>query len=160
MEHNAIYPGSFDPITNGHIDVIDRASHLFNKVIVAIAKNNNKSNFIGLDKRLILATQALKHLDNVVVKTFNTLLVDFTKTQNANVIIRGLRAVSDFEYEFQLAGMNKKLDPNIETLFITPNEQYANISSTLVREIAQLGGDISQFVPIHINQFITDYVKQ
>lgn len=160
MSQNAIYPGSFDPITNGHIDVIRRASCLFNKVVIAITQNTNKTGFISIKERLALTQYALKDLKNVEVKSFDTLLVNFAKKQDTQIIIRGLRAVSDFEYEFQLAGMNKKLSPEIETLFMTPGEQYANISSTLVREIAMLEGDISQFVPAHINKFITDYVKQ
>ncbi|MBC8494505.1 MAG: pantetheine-phosphate adenylyltransferase [bacterium] len=143
----AIYPGSFDPITNGHIDLINRASKLFDKVIVGITQNSKKSAFLSIDDRLSIASETLGHIDNIEVMSFNTLLVDFAKAQNAQVILRGLRAVSDFEYEFQLSGMNKHLNPSIETLFMTPAEQYANISSSLVREILSLGGDVSHFVP-------------
>ncbi len=143
----AIYPGSFDPITNGHIDLINRASKLFDAVIVGITQNSKKSAFLSIDDRLNIASETLSHIDNIKVMSFNTLLVDFAKAQNAQVILRGLRAVSDFEYEFQLSGMNKHLNPGIETLFMTPAEQYANISSSLVREILSLGGDVSHFVP-------------
>ena len=147
MKKIAIYPGSFDPITNGHIDLVRRASKLFDKVIVGITQNSKKSSFLNIDERIQTTSIALKDIENVEVLSFNTLLVDFANAQNAQVILRGLRAVSDFEYEFQLSGMNKHLNPNIETLFMTPAEQYANISSSLVREILSLGGDISAFVP-------------
>ncbi|MBT3195758.1 MAG: pantetheine-phosphate adenylyltransferase [Candidatus Ruthia sp.] len=147
MKKIAIYPGSFDPITNGHIDLVRRASKLFDKVIVGITQNSKKSSFLNIDERIQTTSIALKDIKNVEVLSFNTLLVDFANAQNAQVILRGLRAVSDFEYEFQLSGMNKHLNPNIETLFMTPAEQYANISSSLVREILSLGGDISAFVP-------------
>ena len=143
----AIYPGSFDPITNGHIDLIKRASKLFDEVIIGIAQSSKKSAFLSIDQRLDMASTTLIDISNIKVMSFNTLLVDFAKAQNAQVILRGLRAVSDFEYEFQLSGMNKHLNPTIETLFMTPAEQYANISSSLVREILSLGGDISHFVP-------------
>ncbi|SFV77598.1 Phosphopantetheine adenylyltransferase [hydrothermal vent metagenome] len=143
----AIYPGSFDPITNGHIDLIKRASKLFDEVIIGITQNSKKSAFLSIDQRLDMANKTLSDISNIKVMSFNTLLVDFAKAQNAQVILRGLRAVSDFEYEFQLSGMNKHLNPTIETLFMTPAEQYANISSSLVREILSLGGDISHFVP-------------
>lgn len=143
----AIYPGSFDPITNGHIDLIKRASKLFDEVIIGITQNSKKSAFLAIEERIKLSEEILKEIDNVKVLSFGTLLVDFAQAQNAQVILRGLRAVSDFEYEFQLSGMNKHLNANIETLFMTPAEQYANISSSLVREILSLGGDVSHFVP-------------
>ncbi|WPE16086.1 pantetheine-phosphate adenylyltransferase [Candidatus Thioglobus autotrophicus] len=143
----AIYPGSFDPITNGHIDLIKRASRLFDEVIIGITQNSKKTAFMSIDERISLSSEILKEIDNVKVLSFGTLLVDFAQAQNAQVILRGLRAVSDFEYEFQLSGMNKHLNANIETLFMTPAEQYANISSSLVREILALGGDVSHFVP-------------
>lgn len=143
----AIYPGSFDPITNGHIDLIKRASRLFDEVIIGITQNSKKSAFLTIEERIQLSEEILKEIDNVKVLSFGTLLVDFAQAQNAQVILRGLRAVSDFEYEFQLSGMNKHLNANIETLFMTPAEQYANISSSLVREILSLGGDVSHFVP-------------
>ena len=155
MKKIAIYPGSFDPITNGHIDLIRRASTLFDKVIVGITQNSKKAAFLNIDDRIQTTKVALKNIDNIEVLSFNTLLVDFANAQNAQVILRGLRAVSDFEYEFQLSGMNKHLNPNIETLFMTPAEQYANISSSLVREILMLGGDISAFVP----KSVEDHLK-
>ena len=155
MKKIAIYPGSFDPITNGHIDLIRRASTLFDKVIVGITQNSKKAAFLNIDDRIQTTSVALKNIDNIEVLSFNTLLVDFANAQNAQVILRGLRAVSDFEYEFQLSGMNKHLNPNIETLFMTPAEQYANISSSLVREILTLGGDISAFVP----KSVEDHLK-
>ncbi len=150
----AIYPGSFDPITNGHVDLIHRASKLFDKVIIGITQNRKKSAFLDIDTRMIAARTALADLDNVEVISFDNLLVEFAKEQNAQVILRGLRAVSDFEYEFQLSGMNKHLNPNIETLFMTPAEQYANISSSLVKEILALDGDVSKFVPASVESLL------
>ncbi len=154
----AIYPGSFDPITNGHIDLIKRASKLFDEVIVGITQNSKKSAFLAIEDRINIASDTLKDIPNIKVLSFNTLLVDFAKAQNAQVIIRGLRAVSDFEYEFQLSGMNKHLNPNIETLFMTPAEQYANISSSLVREILSLGGDVSHFVPSSVESLLKTHL--
>jgi pantetheine-phosphate adenylyltransferase len=142
----AIYPGTFDPITNGHIDLVVRASKLFDRVIVAVAINPSKKPIFSLEERVDLAKQTLVGIDNVEVRGFEGLLVDVAKQQGANVIIRGLRAVSDFEHEFQLAGMNRKMQPEVETLFLTPAEQFTYISSSLVREIASLGGDVSEFV--------------
>jgi pantetheine-phosphate adenylyltransferase len=142
----AIYPGTFDPITNGHVDLVSRASKLFDKVIVAIAINPGKTPTFDLNERVDLAQQTLAEMTNVEISGFEGLLVDVAKQQNANVIIRGLRAVSDFEHEFQLASMNRKMEPDVETLFLTPAEQFAYISSSLVREIASLGGDVSDFV--------------
>ena len=142
----AVYPGTFDPITNGHSDLIERAGLLFDKVIVAVASNPTKSPRFSLDQRVGLAEQVLARVSNVEIRPFDTLLVDFVRDCGAGVILRGLRAVSDFEYEFQLAGMNRRLAPEIETLFLTPAEQFSYISSSLVREIAALGGDVSEFV--------------
>jgi len=142
----AIYPGTFDPITNGHIDLVIRASKLFNKVIVAVAINPGKKPAFNLAERVDLAKQTLVGLDNVEVCGFEGLLIDVANQKQAKVIIRGLRAVSDFEHEFQLAGMNRRMRPEIETLFLTPAEQFTYISSSLVREIAALGGDVSEFV--------------
>ena len=147
MKKIAIYPGSFDPITNGHVDLIHRASKLFDEVIVAITQNVNKVGFLNIEERALAANNAVSSLNNIRVLNFDSLLVDFAKKHNAQIIIRGLRAVSDFEYEFQLSGMNKRLNPHIETLFMTPSEKFANISSSLVREIFLLGGDIDTFVP-------------
>ena len=147
MKKIAIYPGSFDPITNGHLDLIKRASKLFDEVIIAITQNANKSSFLSIDQRVDAVKKSITSLNNTRVLSFDSLLVDFARKHNAQIIIRGLRAVSDFEYEFQLSGMNKRLNPGIETLFMTPSEEFANISSSLVREIYILGGDISAFVP-------------
>ena len=147
MKTIAIYPGSFDPITNGHVDLIHRACKLFDKVIIAITQNANKDSFLSIDQRVKAVETAIEPLTNTRVMSFDSLLVDFAREHNAQIIIRGLRAVSDFDYEFQLSGMNKRLNPAIETLFMTPSEEFANISSSLVREILFLGGDISQFVP-------------
>ena len=147
MKTIAIYPGSFDPITNGHVDLIHRACKLFDKVIIAITQNTNKDSFLSINQRVKAVESAIEPLTNTRVLSFDSLLVDFASEHNAQIIIRGLRAVSDFDYEFQLSGMNKRLNPAIETLFMTPSEEFANISSSLVREILFLGGDISQFVP-------------
>jgi len=141
-----VYPGTFDPVTNGHTDLVERASRLFEQVIVAIAVNSDKQTAFPVETRVSLARDALAHIDNVEICSFDNLLVDFMRKREAGVILRGLRAVSDFEYEFQLASMNRQLAPEIETLFLTPAEQYAYISSSLVREIASLGGDVTPFV--------------
>lgn len=142
----AVYPGTFDPITNGHTDLVQRAARLFGRVIVAVAANTGKTSAFSLERRVALAQEVLADLPNVEVCSFDTLLVDFLHQRGADVILRGLRAVSDFEYEFQLASMNRQLAPDIETVFLTPAEQYAFVSSSLVREIADLGGDVSHFV--------------
>ena len=148
MKITAIYPGTFDPITNGHVDLVQRACRLFDHVIVAIAAGSSgaKAPVFTLDERVALAQEVLTECDNIEVCGFDTLLVDFMQEKGAGVIIRGLRAVSDFEYEFQLASMNRKLAPEVETVFLTPAEQFSFISSSLVREIASLGGDVSPFV--------------
>jgi pantetheine-phosphate adenylyltransferase len=145
-EITAVYPGTFDPITNGHSDLIERAGQLFSKVIVAVAKEPQKRTVFSCDERVALAGTVLAPLANVEVCSFDNLLVDFVRQRNARVILRGLRAVSDFEYEFQLAGMNRHLAPGIETMFLMPAEKYSYISASLVREIASLGGDVSGFV--------------
>lgn len=142
----AIYPGTFDPVTKGHTDLVERALNLFDKVILAVAENTAKEPVFSLDERIQMAKVALADIDGVEVLPLTGLLVDFARAHEAKAILRGLRAVSDFEYEFQLAGMNRKLAPGIETLFLTPAEKYAYISSSLVREIAALGGDVSSFV--------------
>mgnify|MGYP005854394267 CR=1 FL=1 len=146
MNVTAIYPGTFDPITHGHTDIVERATRLFDRVILAIAASPAKQPAFDLEQRKALAGEALAHLPQVEVCRFDGLLVEFVRSQGAQVILRGLRAVSDFEYEFQLAGMNRHLAGEIETLFLTPAEQYAYVSSSLVREVAALGGDISPFV--------------
>jgi pantetheine-phosphate adenylyltransferase len=142
----AIYPGTFDPITHGHTDLVQRASPLFDRIVVAIAENPAKGPALPLADRLDLARLALAEVPNVEVRGFASLLADFVREVGAGVILRGLRAVSDFEYEFQLASMNRRLVPEAETLFLTPAEQYSFISSSLVKEIARLGGDVSNFV--------------
>lgn len=142
----AVYPGTFDPITNGHIDLVHRAAPLFEKLIVGVAESANKGTGFELDQRIELAQRSLASLPNVEVRGFATLLAKFVEETQAGVILRGLRAVSDFEYEFQLASMNRHLIPDAETLFLTPAEQYSFISSSLVREVARLGGDVSGFV--------------
>jgi pantetheine-phosphate adenylyltransferase len=142
----AVYPGTFNPITNGHTDLVERASGLFDKIIVAVGTNRQKSKSMETDQRVALAEQVLGHLDNVEVTAFDTLLTDFASKCGAHIILRGLRTVADFEYEFQLVGMNRVLDPTIETVFLAPAEHLSYISSTLVREIASYGGDISKFV--------------
>jgi len=142
----AVYPGTFDPITNGHIDLVDRAAPLFEKVIVGVAESQAKGPTLPLDLRVKLAREALAGHPNVEVRGFDSLLAHFVREVGAGVLLRGLRAVSDFEYEFQMASMNRHLIPEVETLFLTPAEQYSFISSSLVREIARLGGDVSGFV--------------
>jgi pantetheine-phosphate adenylyltransferase len=142
----AVYPGTFDPITNGHEDLIQRASRLFGHVVVGVAHSQAKRPFFALDERVSLATEVLAPYKNVSVLGFSGLLSQLVKEQSATVILRGLRAVSDFEYEFQLAGMNRMLAPGVETLFLTPSDKYLFLSATIVREIAVLGGDISAFV--------------
>ena len=160
MKKIAIYPGSFDPITNGHVDLIKRASNIFDEVIVAITQNAKKSSFLSIEQRVSATKNSIKSLKNVRVLSFNSLLVDFAKDHQAQIIIRGLRAVSDFEYEFQLSGMNKRLNPDIETLFMTPSEEFANISSSLVREILSLGGDITPFVPEDVKSILLNTIQK
>jgi pantetheine-phosphate adenylyltransferase len=155
----AIYPGTFDPITNGHLDLIARAAKLFEKVIVAVAVNAGKSPLFSLKERVDLAEQAVSAQHNVKVIGFDTLLVDCAKQHGASVILRGLRAVSDFEYEFQMAGMNRNLAPELETLFLTPPEQYTFISSSVIKAIAELNGDISSFVPNCVYQQLINKFK-
>lgn len=147
MNITAIYPGTFDPITDGHLDIIIRASKLFKKVIVAVAVNQGKTPLFSLEERVMMVEEVTVNLSNISIIGFNNLLVDCAKEHDASVVLRGLRAVSDFEYEFQLAGMNRRLSPELETMFLTPAEQYEFISSSMIREIAKLKGDVSSFVP-------------
>lgn len=147
-----IYPGTFDPITNGHTDLVTRASKLFDHIVVAVADSPHKKPLFDLDTRCQLAEEVLGHLDNVEIVGFNTLLAHFVREQNAQVLLRGLRAVSDFEYEFQLANMNRALAPEVETVFLTPDERHSYISSTLIREIARLEGDVKKFVHPAVEQ--------
>lgn len=146
MQKTVIYPGTFDPITKGHMDLIERASRLFSRVIVAVAAHPGKNPLFTYEERVRLGQQVLAPLENVEVMGFDGLLVEFAKQQGAPIILRGLRAVSDFEYEFQLASMNRRMMPELETIFLTPAEQYSFLSSSLIREIAKLGGDVSRFV--------------
>ena len=146
MHKRAIYPGTFDPVTNGHTDLIERAAKLFKHVVIGIAANPSKLPRFSLEERVQLLKLVTAHLDNVEVVGFSGLLVDFAKEQKASVLVRGLRAVSDFEYEFQLANMNRRLSPDLESVFLTPSEENSFISSTLVKEVALHGGDVSQFV--------------
>ena len=142
----AVYPGTFDPLTRGHEDLVRRASGLFRRVVIGVADSRGKRPVFTLEERVAMAREALAGYENVEVLGFSTLLMDFVHEQNAKVIIRGLRAVSDFEYEFQMAGMNRNLYPEVETVFLTPGEQYMFVSATIVREIARFGGDVSKFV--------------
>ena len=151
----AIYPGSFDPVTNGHLDVIERARKLFDEVIVAVAHNDEKQPLFSLDERLDLLRQTVGEIDNVRIAEFKGLLVEFAREERARAVIRGLRAVSDFEFEFQMALMNRKLDAAAETIFLMPKEEYTYLSSRIVKEIARLGGDVSSFVPTCVAKALT-----
>jgi len=145
-----VYPGTFDPITNGHIDLVERASRLFDKVVIGIASSQRKSPLFSIDERIKLASDALAHVPNIKIRAFDYLLVNFVNDSGADAIMRGLRAVSDFEYEFQLANMNRALSPEVESIFLTPAERFSYISSSLVREISSLDGDVSKFVPANV----------
>jgi len=154
-----VYPGTFDPITNGHIDLVERASKLFGKVVIGIASNRRKSPLFSIEERIQLAKKCLQHVPNVEVYGFDCLLVNFVKEYQADAIMRGLRAVSDFEYEFQLANMNRALSPEIESIFLTPSEKFSYISSSLVREISSLKGDVSKFVPSTVAEALADRLQ-
>ncbi len=156
----AIYPGTFGPLTLGHEDVAKRAAKLFDEVVLAIAKSSAKRPMFSLDERVQIATELLEPVANIKVVRFTGLLTEFLKQQGADVILRGLRAVSDFEYEFQMAGMNRKLLPRIETVFMTPSDSYMFVSATIVREIASMGGDVSQFVSPLVVQRMQDKIKK
>lgn len=158
-KNTAVYPGTFDPITNGHLDIIERASKLFDKVIVTIALNTNKMPLFTKDERKDMIIQVTKKYKNVEVDSFNGLLVDYAKKKKANAIIRGLRAVSDFEYEFQMSLTNRKLAPEINTIFLMPNEKYTYLNSSLVKELAKFKGKISCFVPDYVRKRIEEKFK-
>jgi pantetheine-phosphate adenylyltransferase len=151
----AIYPGSFDPFTNGHLDVVQRASRLFDRVIVAVAKSDGKGPLFLLDERKALVEQSIKSMPNVEADTFDGLLVDYVQRRSAQAVLRGLRAVSDFEFEFQMALMNRKLNDSFETIFMMPKDTYTFLSSRIVKEIARLGGDVRPFVPEHVQDALT-----
>jgi pantetheine-phosphate adenylyltransferase len=154
-----IYPGSFDPLTNGHLDVVQRAAKLFDRVIVAVAKNDSKNPLFTLRERRGLVAKCVKHLPNVEVDSFDGLLVEYVEARSAQAIIRGLRAVSDFEFEFQLALMNRKLNERVETIFMMPKDTYTFLSSRIVKEIARLGGDVSSFVPTVVEAALTTRLR-
>ncbi|MFM2399889.1 MAG: hypothetical protein RL341_2046 [Pseudomonadota bacterium] len=160
MSVTAVYPGTFDPLTRGHEDLVRRAANLFPKLIVGVADSKAKGPFFSTHERIEIAREILGHYPNVEVKGFSGLLKEFAKAEGAKVIVRGLRAVGDFEYEFQLAGMNRALMPGVETIFLTPSEQYQFISGTMVREIAMLGGDVSKFVFPNVEKWLKDKVTQ
>jgi pantetheine-phosphate adenylyltransferase len=151
-----VYPGTFDPITNGHTDIVARATRMFSKVVVGVAAGTSKKTVFTADERVAMAKKALADLDNVEVERFDGLLADFARASGSLIILRGLRAVSDFEYEFQMAAMNRQLIPDADTLFLTPAERYSFISSSLIREIASLGGDVSSFVHPAVQQALTE----
>jgi pantetheine-phosphate adenylyltransferase len=159
MKRTAIYPGSFDPLTNGHLDVIRRAAKLFDRVIVAVAQNEGKHPLFTQAERVALVKRAVTKLPNVETDSFSTLLVEYVAAQKAQAIVRGLRAVSDFEFEFQLALMNRKLDEKIETIFMMPKDTYTFLSSRIVKEIARLGGDVRPFVPPHVQLALKKKLK-
>ena len=159
MKRTAIYPGSFDPLTNGHLDVIQRAAKLFDRVVVAVAVNESKHPLFTLADRVALVNKAVAHLPNVETDSFDGLLVEYAEARKAGTIVRGLRAVSDFEFEFQLALMNRKLDENIETIFMMPKDTYTFLSSRIVKEIARLGGNVSSFVPPNVQTALKKKLK-
>lgn len=156
----AVYSGTFDPLTRGHEDLVRRAARLFGRVIIAVAESSKKRPLFSLDERVAIAKELLAGYPNVEVLGFNCLLMDFMKQQGASVILRGLRAVSDFEYEFQMAGMNRSIYPDVETVFLTPDEKYMFISATMVREIATLGGDVSKFVQPLVHERLKQKLTQ
>ena len=152
----AIYPGSFDPITNGHIDIIERSSKIFDTLIVAVNENEGKSFLFDSQERIKIIEKSVSHLKNVEVKIFNGLLVDFVKREKSNIIIRGLRVLSDFEYEFKMALMNRNLDDDIDTMFMMTHDKYTHVSSSIIKEVAALGGDIAEYVP----EFLIEILKK
>ena len=160
MRSRAIYPGSFDPITFGHIDVIRRACEIFDQVIVAAAENDSKHPLFSGDERLEMIRTSVVGIPNVVVKSLDGLLVEFARAENIFVVIRGLRAVSDFEFEFQMALMNRRLEPRLETVFLTPQEEYTFLSSRIVKEVARLGGDVTPFVPPHVASALAEKFRK
>ncbi len=156
----AVYPGTFDPLTSGHEDLVKRASSLFERVIIGVAESRTKRPMFSLAERVEIAREVLTGYPNIEIHGFDCLLMDFMRQHGASVIMRGLRAVSDFEYEFQMAGMNRNLYPDVETVFLTPSDQYMFVSATMVREIASLGGDVSKFVPQQVQQRLATRFRQ
>lgn len=154
MRHSAIYPGTFDPLTLGHLDLIERAAHIFDRVIVAVVINSRKTTCFSADDRMTMVRDSVKNIKNVRVDSFDGLLVDYARSLKVHVLLRGLRAFSDFEYEFQMALTNRKMAPDIETVFLMPKESFSYISSSTVREVMERGGDISNFVPASVGKFI------
>ena len=159
MSTKAIYPGTFDPITNGHIDIVTRAASMFDKVVLAIAASPSKKPMFSLDERIALAEQATAHLVNVEVIGSSDLMANFARAQQANILIRGLRAVADFEYEMQLAHMNRHLMPELESVFLMPSKEWSFISSTLVKEVARHHGDVTHFLPVNVHQALMEKLK-
>ena len=160
MTARALYPGTFDPITKGHIDLAERGSRMFDELVIAIAASASKEPLFSLEERLRLTGNALAHIDNASVVSFSGLLVNCVSQHNTQVVLRGLRAVSDFEYEFQLAAMNRRLDANVETIFLTPSEQYTFLSASLVKEIALMSGDVSQFLDPEVNEALVKKIAK
>ena len=160
MIRRAIYPGSFDPVTNGHLDVIDRARKLFDEVIVAVAHNDQKHPLFTLEERLDILQSTVGKTKNVEIAPLDGLLVDFAVARKATAVIRGLRAISDFEFEFQMALMNRKLEARVETIFLMPKEEYTYLSSRIVKEIARLGGDVTDFVPARVARALKNKLKE
>ena len=156
----AIYPGSFDPVTNGHLDIIKRAARISDELIIGVLQNKAKTPLFSVEERVIMLGEVTKNLDNVKIVPFEGLLVDFAKQMNAQVIVRGLRAITDFEYELQMSQTNRKLNSDVETLFLTTSLDYSYLSSTTVKEVASFGGDISQFVPDFVADRVTEKIKE
>jgi pantetheine-phosphate adenylyltransferase len=159
MRHSAIYPGTFDPLTLGHLDLIERAAHIFDRVIVAVVINSRKQTYFSADDRIEMVKDSVKRFKNVRVDSFDGLLVHYARSLDVHVLLRGLRAFSDFEYEFQMALTNRKMAPEIETVFLMPKESFSYISSSTVREVMERGGDISNFVPATVKKFIAKKVR-
>ncbi|EGT5206451.1 TPA: pantetheine-phosphate adenylyltransferase [Cronobacter sakazakii] len=159
MTTRAIYPGTFDPITNGHLDIITRAASMFDELILAVAASPHKKTMFSLDERVALAQQAAAHLQNVSVTGFSDLMANFAQTQQANILVRGLRTAGDFEYEMQLAHMNRHLMPTLESVFLMPSKEWSFISSSLVKEVARHQGDVSHFLPAHVHQALLEKLR-